>query len=257
MKTWLILVTFTVLLVSLSGISRAQSHNNDTCRVAWSEAWAWGNALAVKTHFERLYAPHASALLAADEEFRAGTGPKEIVDILQRLPGIEGVLFCGAGGETVQSPEGLVDGKTFGEFIFNRSEATSQARSAMMQRIMGGQIRFIRAELAGKSLDLMVRYVRTEEAQPPSAAICLLLDMEWLLARIPSEMDSLAHENAQLLFWVASPTNRTQEQSLGIIHGSDTLWWLGRKNIKVTNRQALWPLPEIEVHSWIHPLEAK
>jgi hypothetical protein len=257
METRIIAASLAVLLMNIPGACQAQGYGGDTCRVAWSDAWSWGNALAVKDHFEQLYAQHASALLAADKKFADGAAPEDIVEAFRLLPGIEGVVFCTSSGEVVQSPDGLVEGKTFGDYIFGRSEATSQARSPMMQRIMGGQIRFISAKLAEKPLDYMVRYIRTEVAQPPRAAICLLLDMDWLLARIPSQMDSLAHENAQLLFWATSPTNRIEEQSLGIVHGSDTLWWSGRKDVKVTNKQALWPFAEIEVHSWVHPLEAK
>jgi len=257
MKARLVVASFVILLTGVHGASQAQGYNNDTCRVAWSAAWSWGNALAIKDHFEWLYSPHASAMLAAEERFAGRAAPKDVVESLRLLPGIKGVVSCSSGGETVQSPEGLVEGKTFSEFIFGRSEATSQAQSPMMQRMIGGQVRFIRAQLPDEALDLMVRYVRTNVGQSPRAAICLVLDIDWLLARIPSQMDSLAHENAQLLFWAASPTNHLEEQSLGIVHGSDTLWWSGRKDIKVTNKQALWPFAGIEVYSWVHPLEAK
>ena len=258
METRIIIESFVMLLIIIPGVSHAQGSNNDTCRVAWSNAWSWGNALAVKDHFERLYTPHVSALLAADERFAEGAAPKDIIEALRLLPGIKGVVFCGGSEGVVQSPEGLVEGETFSEFILNRQEAIFQARSPMMQRMMGGQVRSIRARLPEKSLDLMVRYVRTEVGQPPRVAICLVLDIDWLLARIPSQMDSLAHENAQLLFWAASPTNRFEEQSLGIIHGSDTLWWSGRKDIEMTNKQGLWPfMGRIEVQSWVYPIKAE
>jgi hypothetical protein len=232
MKTRLIIALFVTLLICLPDACQAQDSNNDTCRVAWSEAWSWGNALAVQDHFERLYIPHASALLAADQRFAGGAAPKDILDSFRLLPGIKGVVFCGGSEGGVQSPEGLVEVEILSEFILNRKEAVFQAQSPMMKRMMGGQVRFIRAKLQEKYLDLMVRYIRTEVGQPSQAAICVILDKDWLLARIPSQMDSLARENAQLLFWAASPTNQLEEQSLGIILGSDRFGGREEKTLK-------------------------
>ncbi|MCX6601829.1 MAG: hypothetical protein NT025_09775 [bacterium] len=254
-QTLVVLVASFVMIVPNS--LRGQTTNSDTCKVAWADAWAWGNALAVKEHFEQLYIPHVSALLAAEKKFSQGTPLKAIAKDLQSLPGIKGVVIVNSNGEAAQNPEGLVQGKVFSEFILKRPEAISHARAPMTKRKMGGQIRFITTEPADKALNLMVRYVRSVSDETPQAAICLVLDINWLLSKIPSQMDSLAHENCQLLFWAASPTNNFEEQSLGIIHGSDTLWWSGRKDITVTNKQILWPFEEIEIHTWVYPITTK
>jgi len=83
------------------------------------------------------------------------------------------------------------------------------------------------------------------------------MDESWLIAQIPAAMDSLYRENVQLLFAAASPTNKLWEQSLGIIADKDTLWWVGRKDVKITNEQILWPFVNITVASYVHTLEKK
>lgn len=258
MKARFLYLTIVFLVIGMLKLSWAQADANNTCKVAEANAWSYSNGLVIMDNFELLYDSHFSALLAAEKQFKHGAAPMEIVAGLKSLPGIKGVVFSSSDGSSLQAPEGIVPLKVFTESIFQRGEATSRARAPMMQRKGGGQIRFVPLLLADESFDLMVRYVRADTVQPPHAAICLVLDRNWLLPQISLRMDSLAHESRQLLFWAASSTNRFMEQSLGIIHNGDTLWWTGRKDVAVTNIQPLWPFgSDIEIHSHVHPLKRK
>ncbi len=226
----------------------------------WDDAWSWGNALAVKTYFEQLYYPHAIALLDAERKLASGAKPTAIVDDLKSLPGIKGTVVLSTDEKTgdAQWPESAVKLDALAAILFNSSSAQSESVAPMMHRTVGGKVRFQQVPMGDGFIDLLVRYVRADtEVSHPVAAIVLVMDEKWLVVQIPSAMDSLYRENIQLLFCAASPTNHIWEQSLGIIADKDTLWWVGRKDVKVLNEQILWPFENIQVLSYVHTLEKK
>jgi hypothetical protein len=246
--------------LGLSGLCRAQLDEkimkNDTCILAYTAAWSYGNAFVVEDHFVQLYDPHASALLAAEKKLATGTDPKLLVEELRSLPGIKGVVFSSRDGRDLQSPEGLVDLRALGDSVFNWHQSCRPFKSPMMHRKLGGQVQFVWPKQDSKRVNLLVRYVCSDTTRPPTAAFSLVLDPQWLVAQIPSQMDSLARESVQLLFYAASPTNKFWEQSLGIIY-KDTLWWSGPKDVEVANMQPLWPFVDIWVYSHVRPWKPK
>ena len=235
---------------TVAGVSAAQA-------AGWDDAWAMSNALAVKTCFEQLYYPHAIALLDAENQLDSGASPTAVLKMLSSLPGVKGAVLSRVEGESDQFPEGMAKLDSFARAVFRRMEDNPvNPVSPMMKRTVGGKVRFARAPTGGGMADLLVRYVVIDTTRI-TAAISLILDQKWLVDQIPLTTDSLYRENVQLLSAAASPRNTIWEQSLGVIAGEDTLWWVGRKDVKIRNEQVLWPFDNIVVASYVHTLEKK
>jgi hypothetical protein len=255
-----------MILISLFCLSAAVNQSRaevlpDSIRdQAWNDAWSYSSAVIVMDDFERIYLPHAKALLQASEKYVHGDLPEAIAPELNALPGVRGTVFVKVAetGSAFQIPDGIVNETIFPDRFFEDLERPLAWRAPMLKRTMGGQVRYKTFEQGDESLYFVVRYIMHDTLSPPDAAIFLALDPEWFRGQIVARMDSLARENRHLLFWAASPTNTFEEQSLGILWGSDTLWWAGPKNIKVTNRQPLWPFAEkAAVHSFIRSIGKK
>jgi hypothetical protein len=210
--------------------------------------------------FERIYLPHAEALIRAGDNYAKGAPPQVIAAELNALPGVRGTVFVRVT-ETdgaFRIPDSTVTDEIFPDRFLEDLERPLAWRSTMLRRTLGGQVRYKTFEQGDESLYFMVRYVLRDTLSPPDAAIFLAMDPDWFRAQIASRMDSLARENRQLLFWAASPTNKLKEQSLGVTWGRDTLWWAGPKNVKVTCTQALWPFGgQANVHSFLRSVGGK
>ncbi len=252
-------LSLTVVLCLLAGvqIGIAQDKPSTDYKAGWDDAWSWGNVFAVKTYFEQLYYPHAIALVDAEKQLNSGASTSSVLKMLSGLPGVKGAVLSRVEGESVQFPEDLAQLDSFSRAVFTRMEDNPvNPVSPMMKRTVGGKVRFAQAPTGGDRADLLVRYIVMDTTRI-TAAISLILDQKWLVDQIPSAMDSLYRENVQLLFAAASPQNKILEQSLGVIAGKDTLWWVGPKNVNVTNTQTLWPFASIEIASYVHTLEKK
>ncbi len=269
MARYILAVTIFACIFGLCIPCIAQNKPSDPDKSAykagWDEAWAWGNAFAVKTYFEQLYYPHAVALMDAEKQLAGGKSAEEVTKALATLPGVKGavVLFTGQQ-EDAQWPDSLVQFDILAGQLFNteRGARAKEYLAPMMHRTLGGKVAPAQVLTGDKyqRLDLLVRYVYDKPvSESPHAVsiICLVLDPKWITAQIPSVMDSLYRENAQLLFCAASPLNKVWEQSLGVTAGKDTLWWTGRKDVTVRNTQFLWPFEDIEISSYVHTLEKK
>ena len=233
-----------------AGVSAAQARG-------WDEAWSWGNAFAVKTYFEQLYYSHASALLGAEKQLQGGGPADDVVKSLATLPGVKGAFVTRTQGKSAEFPQGIVKFETLNLALFSRLEDRAlTSRTPMLNRVVGGKVRFDQAPtVSDTAADLLVRFMISDTSKPPTGAIALILDPQWLIAQIPAAMDSLYRENVQLLFAAASPRNKIWEQSLGIIAGKDTLWWVGRKDVKIANEQVLWPFEDIKIPSYVHTIK--
>jgi hypothetical protein len=228
----------------------------------WDDAWSMSNALVVKNYVDQLYYPHAVALLDAEKKLKSGTDPVEVVKTLRELPGIKGVVVHtdvpDGKGATVQWPDSLVNLDAFLSILLNsKASEMTKTLSPMTHRTVGGTVKFQQVPMGDSWLDLMVRYVPSETLPIPMAVISLVMDKNWLIKQIPAAMDSLYRENSQLLFCAASPTNKIWEQSLGVVTKTDTLWWTGRKDVKVLNVQPLSHFSGLDVYSYVHTLEKK
>lgn len=234
--------------------TRAENPPDSIRDQGWNDAWSYSSSVIVMDDFERIYLSHAKALLHAGEKYARNDLPEAIATELNALPGVRGTVFVRVAetDAAVRIPEGIVSDDVFPDQFLEHLEKPLAWRAPMLKRMLGGQVRYVTLEQGNETLYFLVRYVMHDTLAPPDAAIFLAMDPNWFRAQIVARMDSLAHENRQLLFWAASPTNTFKEQSLGILWGSDTLWWVGPKNVEVTCKQVLWPFAGLaEVHSFI------
>jgi hypothetical protein len=230
-------------LITIAGIAGAETPVDSIRDQGFNDAWSYTNAITVMNDFERIYLPHAEALIRAGEDYAKGAVPQAIAAELNALPGVRGTVFVRVTetGEAFRIPDSTVTDTLFPDRFFEDLERPLAWRGPMLKRTVGGQVRYKTFEQDDQSFYFVVRYVLRDTLSPPDAAIYLAPDPDWFRGQIVSRMDSLARENRQLLFWAASPTNSLKEQSLGVIWGADTLWWAGPKDVKVTCVQPLWP----------------
>jgi hypothetical protein len=220
-----------------------------------AESWARSSSIEVLDNIELLYYPHFVAMLRAEAQIQGGVPLKKVAERLQGLAGVRGVALAKQDGEGYELPPGGAILRTLRDSILTSPRASLKITSPMMKRRGGGQIRYFQTADRGQPLSLLVRFIRPDTTFPPVAAIAVCLNPDWLVGRIPSLMDSLAHESRQLLFWAASPTNRFVEQSLGITTAEgDTLWWVGRRDVEASIIQPAWPFEDIKIHSYVRPV---
>jgi hypothetical protein len=220
-----------------------------------ADSWARSSSIEVLDNIELLYYPHFVAMLRAEAQIQGGVPLKKVAKQLQGLAGVRGVALVNQHGEGYELPPGGAILKTLRDSILTSSRASLTMTSPMMQRRGGGQIRYFQTADGGQPLTFLVRFIRPQTTSSPVAAIAISLNRDWLLGRIPSLLDSLAHESRQLLFWAASPTNRFMEQSLGITTAEgDTLWWIGRRDVEAFPIQPVWPFEDIKIHSYVRPV---
>ncbi|HEY3296973.1 MAG TPA: hypothetical protein VGL38_16185 [bacterium] len=250
-----------VCLMVLAAVALAQDKTateKAASQKGWDDAWSMSSALVVKNYFGQVYYPHAMALLDAEKQLDSGTAPAEFLKKLCALPGVKAAVLSRHKGQSVQFPQATVKLDSFDVAVFKRMKGNPMHPVApMMHRTVGGKVRSAEVSTGIGTADLLVRYIAADTAQSPAAAISLVMDPKWLISQIPSAMDSLYRENSQLLFCAASPTNHLWEQSLGVVADKDTLWWTGRKDVKITNVQSLGPFSGIDVYSYVHTLEKK
>jgi hypothetical protein len=218
----------------------------------WDDAWSWGNAFVVKNYVDQLYFPYAVMLLSAEKELRSGKDPKSVVRSLSQHAGVSGSALILPDGSGEQYPTGVVPIDTLRTVILKRTRnKPPEPVSPMQHRTVGGIAWYAHIPAINSGIDAMVRTIDGDSTGKPSGAVMIFLDERWLISQIPGAMDSLYRENSQLLFCAASPTNHKWEQSLGVVAGTDTLWWVGRKDVKIHNVQVLWPFLQIKVPSYV------
>jgi hypothetical protein len=196
------------------------------------------------------------ALLKAEKELNAGAKASEVIAGLKTLPGIKGVVI--QGSESAQWPDSLVKMDAFFSIVMNsRQSDPKPTLSPMTHRTVGGKVKSQRIPMGDGFLDLMIRFIAADSLPISRGCVALVMDRKWLTDQLPAAMDSLYRENSQLLFCADSPTNHLWEQAVGIVAIKDTLWWVGRKDVKVANKQPLLPIWGVDVNSYVHTLEKK
>jgi len=256
-------VTTLAIFVAVSSASEGKK--------AWdfNTDWSYANANVIRSHFESIYFNHCRLLLEAEKRLTAGGDQPVVLEDLKSLPGTNAVVISRSDGkEGHQLPKDAVNMKDFTEKLFNpydksvlkkykefKLDAKRQpkiSKSPMMHRTVGGKVSFVGFSVDKDRYDLLTRILWQDSTAGISAAISLVLDPDWLVRQIPTVMDSLFRENSQLLFWAPSSRNNLVDQSIGIIHEGDTLWWKGNKDVEVGNIQVMWPILAIKIHSYIH-----
>ena len=256
----LVILISSLCLSTAASLSGAEVPKDSIRDQAWNDAWSYSSGITIMDDFERIYLPHAEALLQAGEKYSQGGQPQEIATKLNALPGVRGTVFVSKTetGGAFRIPESTVTDEIFPDRFLEDLERPLAWRGPMLKRTLGGQIRYKTFEQGEGYLYFIVRYLLHDTLAPPDAAIFLAMDPDWFRAQIVSRMDSLTRENRQLLFWAASPTNTFKEQSLGVTWGRDTLWWAGPKDVKVTPLFALWPfVGQAAVYSSIRSIGGK
>lgn len=263
MARQLVILISSLFLFAAASLSGAEIPVDSIRDQGFNDAWSYISGITIMDDFERIYLPHARALLRAGENYAAGGLPQAIAAELNSLPGVRGTVFVRIlvyteTGEAFRIPESTVTDEVFPDRFTEDLERPLAWRAPMLKRTLGGQVRYKTFKQGEGSLYFIVRYLLHDTLAPPNAAIFLAMDPDWFRAQIVSRMDSLTRENRQLLFWAASPTNTFKEQSLGVTWGRDTLWWAGPKDVKVTPLFALWPfVGQAAVHSFLRSVGRK
>ncbi|MBC8465545.1 HAMP domain-containing histidine kinase [bacterium] len=197
----------------------------------------------ISDEISHILASHATALLEFEME-RAGNehGERYIKD-LASLPGVKDAFYIRLLDMDVRSvneilPQGLL------QKLDMRENKHCGGAAQMMRRLVGGLTRFNSIEFDGQRFPLMVRYIGTYYPSRAEEIIGIVLDEEWFVNQIPGRLDSLAKNSTNILFMAPQPPD-TQwfsdddpykefwKQTMGVIHGKDTLWWYGDKDTRI------------------------
>lgn len=234
-----------LMILGLLGTIGAKAETFDS-------SWEMANALEVQDFFLRLYLPHAKALLDAEAEIISGKYDQDLAKRLSKLPGVKaGITMNSKDGkcfiETMQKglDEKIVKSWMDDERLFKTY------LSPMMHKMLGGKCRYEWFDLDSEQESALVRafYPKSND-QTEKVILAVVLDKSWLIPQIPVLLDSLYRENAQLLFWADSPTNKFWKQTIGIVNGHDTLWWVGERQDYISRcAQVLWPFEDIKIES--------
>jgi hypothetical protein len=244
---WVVLI---VLLVRIHTYAWLWLSNKPMEKVEATEAAeSYRLGLTMRCNLETIYYPHAEALLAAEERLGTGQEPGQILQDLSVLPGVKAAVLNQFGGEIFQYPVGEYPVSDLqSKFLDFREEAISYVHP-MMKRKVGGLTRFVKWATGEDTLDLMVRYAEAEAAE--NMVLGLVLDAGWLLKQVPAFMDSLARENASILFWSQSPPE-LNEQAIGVTYEGDTLWWQGNRSLEIRTVHPAGLIEGLELHPRFH-----
>jgi hypothetical protein len=217
--------------------------------------WHYALALTVRDNLAEIYLPHAQSMLKDELLLGEGNNPQQILKELSVLPGVKAAFLCDLNGGCVQYPDYLRDlGKLHSSLVDNKEDATWYPHN-IMRRKVGGLTRFFKIPQDGDSLDIMVRYCEVSGAK--DKVLGLVLDTPWLIAKIPSYMDSVAREDETILF-CSNTLKDLQEQALGLIYRGDTLWWQGDRSLPMAEvSQVSGVNDDIEIRTRFHWIEGE
>ncbi len=235
-KTYLLFLLIQVsFILLLSCGNRGEEPSAKPKGWDFKTCWYYANAIEIGDAFQLQYAEHAKSLLKAENDLGNEVDSDLILEKLKKLPGVNAVFISDADGITIEYPADYFDAD-FMDSLFNLNAASSHPKAPLMHRLTGGQVRFLEVRTTDNSYPSFTRFIHADTTDPSAeGAISLILNEDWLLAKVVPTMDSLKTESQQLLFWAPSPNNIFAEQSIGIIHRSDTLWWWGNKDIEIKN----------------------
>ncbi len=238
------------------------------------EARNWNNIRLYCTISDNLYsiwAPHASTLLDVEKAFVENRTNEVDLERLSKLPGVLDAFYINLEDGSGTSSKGLIPTDTLSTALDVRGMKRKGGSSQMMRRLVGGVTRFKRIKMtpplippyfaggeggvfhphkAGgeDEFSVLVRYVGSYYPARATEVIGLVLDEDWFISQVEARLDSLARDNNNLLFFAPQPPD-TQwsrhddpyaapggnfKQTFGVLHGADTLWWYGDRQLDIT-----------------------
>ena len=197
----------------------------------------------ISDEISRIWAPHATALLEFEEENHSTQPDESTMRNLLNLPGVKDVFYINLQDTNVCAVKNIIPDSLMMKLDM-RGKKHCGGAAQMMRRLVGGLTRFRSVEFDERRFPLMVRYVGTYYPDRANEVIGLVLDEEWFIDQIPAKLDSLAKNSTNLLFMAPQPPD-TQwfkdddpykdiwKQTMGVLHGTDTLWWYGDRNTEI------------------------
>ncbi len=228
------------------------------------EARNWNNIRLYCTISDNLYsiwAPHASTLLDVERLLLENSENNVDLERLSKLPGVLDAFHINLKDRRGASWNGLISTDTLFTALDMRGNKHAGGSARMMRRLVGGLTRFKRIKttpplippyFAGGEgeFPVLVRYVGSYYPARASEVIGLVLDEDWFISQTPAYLNSLARDNINLLFFAPQPPDTqwiqhddpyaapsgTFKQTLGVLHGADTLWWYGDRQLDISDR---------------------
>ncbi|NQT34631.1 HAMP domain-containing histidine kinase [bacterium] len=194
----------------------------------------WHYTMVITDNIHNLYWEHAGRLLEIEKTIITDTISQIDLNDLKELPGVLDVFYLNLQQQTVMH----VNKEIPIDSILKSSEWEKKTggTNGSSRRKLGGLTRFKKI----KDYSLFVRPIGIYDPAVPKEVIGYVLDKEWLLSRLPERLDSLGRNSINLtLFapYVSDSMRSLQDdpyicpggwkQTIGVVHGKDTLWWSG------------------------------
>ncbi len=220
-------------------------------KTSYKEGENWNDyrlSTTIQDNLNSIWVNHARALLALEKQHLVN--PDSTVDLapLMALPGVKDAFYLNLPNRSGFQLKGLVPLDSLLQKLDVRAKKSTGGRSFFGRILIGGMTKFNRVMGDSGSFPVLVRYIGTYYSNRATEVIGAVLDEDWYIQQIPARCDSLARDNLTLAFMspyapdtldpnidpYACP-NGDWKQTLGVVHGKDTLWWYGDRTAVSTS----------------------
>jgi len=193
---------------------------------SYNWGWSCAEAQVIQNHFASFYLPHVQALQAAEQKILNGSDIRESVGGLDKLPGVRGVVVVSTDpSKTFTLPSGILPTgtdcqKIVSDSMFYRTMINPAKKSLPIHNcLLGGWMKYRDYLLKTPSGHEWLLFGTIQPDSTDSStriSIAYILDINWIIAQIPAQMDSLMRENRPLCIDETHPAMNLTEQDIVI-----------------------------------------
>lgn len=199
----------------------------------------------IDDNLRAIWVNHSMTLLELEKRHVVKPLTPNDLQQLVSLPGVKDAFYINLGDSSGFQIYNLVPLDSLKRKLDDRSKKSTGGRSLHGRTLIGGLNKFRTVESATGSYPILARYVGTYYSNRATEIIGIILDQDWYIEQIPTRLDSLARDNQVIAFMspyapdtldpsqdpYACP-NGDWKQTLGVVHGNDTLWWYGDRSAR-------------------------
>ncbi|MBM3325967.1 MAG: HAMP domain-containing histidine kinase [Calditrichaeota bacterium] len=223
----------------------------DLAKTGYREGEAWNDYRLSSTIVDGLmsiWVNHSLALTGLEKRHLSGSPvTAEDLKCLTELPGVKDAFYINLAAKSGLECNNLLLLDSLIAKLDKRSTKKLSGGTRFSRRLIGGLTKFNHIGKGKSKIPILVRYIGTFYPNQATEVIGIALDADWFIQQIPARADSLARNNATLTFmspWEPDALDPGQnpyvcpnddwQQTLGVVHSKDTLWWYGDRTVVST-----------------------
>ncbi len=190
---------------------------------------------------QNLWIKHAYKLIEIEKSHIMSPIKSVQLEELAGMPGVLDAFYLNFADSQGVSLNNVLSDSVLLEKLNKFGAAGAGGAHYLARRAVGGLAKFRSIDINDQSFTVMVIYVGTYYPSRATEAIGMVLDRQWHYDRVPIVLDSLAKNDMNMLWFASCPpdtfwgdnddpyaaVNGSWKQTLGLVHGEDTLWWYG------------------------------